>query len=151
MPTMSNKVAVQGCTCAKLRRLTRRVTAVYDRVMAPMGMTVTQYSLLSQLRRLDGQSLSQIAAQLDMERSSLTRTLKPLLDVAYVEVRGSTTDARARCVHLLPAGRAARDRMQAHWLTAQQQINALLGEAETARLHDWIDDHLPRFRPAEDR
>lgn len=147
---MPSHPIVQGCTCAKLRRLTRRVTAVYDRLMAPLGMTVTQYSLLSQLRRLDGQSLSQIAAQLDMERSSLTRTLKPLVDAGYAELRASASDARARCVHLLPAGRAARERMRPHWQAAQQQVNALLGEAETARLHDWIDEHLPRFRPAED-
>ena len=147
---MSTPVIAQGCTCAKLRRLTRRVTAVYDRLMVPQGMTVTQYSLLSQLRGLDGQSLSQIAAQLDMERSGLTRTLKALVDAGYVELRASSSDARARCVHLLPAGRAARERMRPHWQAAQQQVSELLGETETARLHHWIDEHLPRFRPAED-
>lgn len=142
--------AVQGCTCAKLRRLTRRITAVYDRVMVPQGMTVTQYSLLSQLRRLDGQSLSQIAAQLDMDRSSLTRTLKPLAEAGWVELRTSPLDARARSVHLSPAGLAERQRMFPHWQNAQHQVNALLGEASTAQLHDWIDGYLPRFRPAED-
>ena len=35
--------------------------------MVPQGMTVTQYSLLSQLRGLDGQSLSQIAARFSVE------------------------------------------------------------------------------------
>lgn len=147
---MSEVVTVQGCTCAKLRRLTRRVTAVYDRLMVPQGMTVTQYSLLSQLRHLGGQSLSQIAAQLDMERSGLTRTLKPLVDAGWVALRASPSDARARTVHLTTAGAAERQRMRPYWLDAQQQVNALLGEAETAHLHDWIDKHLPRFRPAED-
>ncbi len=150
MRAMQSSQAVRGCTCAKLRRLTRRVTAVYDRVMVPQGMTVTQYALLSQLRRLDGQSLSQVAEQLDMDRSSLTRTLKPLVDAGWVQLRALPHDARARGVHLLPAGLAARDRMQPYWQAAQQQVNTLLGETETARLHDWIDEHLPRFRPAED-
>lgn len=141
---------VKGCTCAKLRRLTRRVTAVYDRVMVPQGMTVTQFSLLSQLRRLDGQSLSQIAAQLDMDRSSLTRTLKPLTEAGWVELRPSTRDARARSVHLSAAGLAERQRLLPHWQQAQSQVIALLGETQTALLHGWIDDHLPRLRPAED-
>jgi DNA-binding MarR family transcriptional regulator len=144
------RTAVQGCTCAKLRRLTRRVTAAYDRIMVPQGMTVTQYSLLSQLQHLEGQSLSQIAAHLDMDRSSLTRTLKPLVEAGWVALRASPLDARARSVHLSPTGQAERQRMFPHWQSAQQQVNALLGEANTAQLHDWIDDYLPRFRPAED-
>lgn len=142
--------SVQGCTCAKLRRLTRRVTAVYDRLLVPQGMTVTQYALLSQLRRQDGLSLSQIAAQMDMDRSSLTRTLKPLAAAGWVELRPSPSDARARSVHLSAAGLAARERLWPHWQRAQLQVNALLGEAETAQLHALIDTYLPRFRPAED-
>lgn len=141
---------VQGCTCAKLRRLTRRVTAVYDRLMTPQGMTVTQYSLLSQLRHLEGQHLSQLALALDMDRSSLTRTLKPLEQAGWIRLQSSSQDARARSVHLTDAGRAERERMRPYWLQAQQQVNTLLGETNTAALHGWIDEHLPRFRPAED-
>jgi len=141
---------IQGCTCAKLRRLTRRVTAVYDRVMVPHGMTVTQYSLLSQLRHLDGQSLSEIASQLDMDRSSLTRTLRPLADAGWVELTPKPGDARARGVRLTAAGRAERERMRPYWLEAQLQVQQLLGRPETARLHEWIDRYLPRFRPAEE-
>lgn len=143
-------ITVQGCTCARLRRLTRRVTAVYDRVMVPQGMTVTQFSLLSQLRRMDGHSLSQIAVQLDMDRSSLTRSLKPLAQAGWVELRTSASDARARSVHLSAAGLAARQRLLPYWQQAQLQVNALLGDAQTVQLHNWIDEYLPRFRPAED-
>lgn len=140
----------QGCTCAKLRRLTRRVTAVYDRVMVPLGMTVTQYSLLSQLRRLEGQSVSRIAHQLDMDRTSLTRTLAPLVALGWVEVRPSALDARVRCIHLSADGLAARQRMRPHWQAAQLQVNALLGDAEVAGFHRLLDDYLARFHPAED-
>ena len=40
-----------GCTCFRLRSLTRRVTQLYDQVLAPSGLTVTQYSLLAHARR----------------------------------------------------------------------------------------------------
>jgi DNA-binding MarR family transcriptional regulator len=143
-------VLVTGCTCARLRRLTRRVTAVYDRLMEPAGMTVTQFSLLSQLRRLDGLPLTRLAEALDMDRSSLTRTLRPMVEAGWVRLDADAHDARARCVRLTDLGLAERERLHPLWLSAQGQVNTLLGQADTAQLHDWIDHHLPLLRSAEE-
>jgi hypothetical protein len=60
-PSPSKLAAAGGCTCFKLRRLTRRVTAVYDRALSAAGIRVTQYSLLSHLRGLRGVPISQLA------------------------------------------------------------------------------------------
>ena len=76
----SETQSISGCTCFKLRRLTRRVTAVYDRALAAAGIRVTQYSVLGHVRRLKGASISELADALDMDRTTLTRNLKPLLD-----------------------------------------------------------------------
>ena len=35
-----------GCTCARLRKLSRRVTRIYDAHLAPQAIKVTQFSLL---------------------------------------------------------------------------------------------------------
>jgi hypothetical protein len=45
---------VSNCTCARLRRLTRRMTALYDRELAQTGLRLTQYSLLATLRGKEG-------------------------------------------------------------------------------------------------
>ena len=37
------------CTLFRLRRTTRRITQIYDRHLAPLGLRVTQYSLLGSL------------------------------------------------------------------------------------------------------
>src|ERR671927_476049 len=100
----AESLARSGCTCFKLRRLTRRVTAVYDRALSAVGMRVTQYSLLAQLRRLRGLSMSQLAEALDMDRTTLTRNLKPLLEAAWVEIQPSDQDARIRLVRITAAG-----------------------------------------------
>src|SRR5262249_53134931 len=111
-PAGEAPAAPRGCTCFRLRRLTRRVTAVYNRALAPTGMRVTQYSLLLSLRGGAPIALSQLADVLDMDRTTLTRNLKPLTDAGWVEVERSPDDARVRLVTLTASGaeqlRAAR-------------------------------------------
>ena len=46
---MSVPKPTSGCTCYRLRKLTRRITQHYDTRLAPSGLRVTQYSLLAHL------------------------------------------------------------------------------------------------------
>src|SRR4029453_4442234 len=101
--------AIHGCTCARLRRLNRRMTAVYDRALAPLGLRVTQYSLLSSLRRARRMTLTELATLLDMDRTTLTRNPKPLGDAGWVDVHTDAIDTRARRAQLTAAGAARLD------------------------------------------
>jgi DNA-binding MarR family transcriptional regulator len=136
-----------GCTCSKLRRLTRRVTAVYDRALAAAGMRVTQYSLLACLRGSHGIPMSQLAEALDLDRTTLTRNLKALLESGWVEVRAGPQDARIRLVHITAAGEAQWQAARAFWRQAQSEVTAAIGPANLAGLHDALDRYLPLFRP----
>jgi len=40
---------VAGCSCLRLRRAARRVTALYEEILAPSGLTIAQVGLLSYL------------------------------------------------------------------------------------------------------
>jgi DNA-binding MarR family transcriptional regulator len=141
--------APRGCTCFKLRSLNRRVTAVYDRALAPAQMRVTQYSLLAQLRRLGGASMSALADAMEMDRTTLTRNLKPLLEAGWIEVALSEQDARVRTVRLTAAGEAQFQTARAHWRRAQSEVNATVGAADLSLLHELIERCLPLFRPAD--
>lgn len=140
----------QGCTCARLRRLTRRITAVYDRELAAEGLRVTQYSLLSVLKRAagaDGMPVTELAARMDMDRTTLTRNLKPLIDQDYAALAPDAQDRRVRRALLTPRGLQALEAARPHWLRAQQEVNRTLGEATVAQLHHWLDEVTPAFRP----
>jgi DNA-binding MarR family transcriptional regulator len=138
-----------GCTCFKLRRLTRRVTAVYDRALAAAGIRVTQYSVLGQLRRLRAASMSELADALDMDRTTLTRNLKPLLDAGWVEVQAAAGDARRHDVHITAAGEAQFQVARTYWRRAQAEVTAAIGERDLSVLHELVDRYLPYFRPAD--
>jgi DNA-binding MarR family transcriptional regulator len=142
------RIALRGCTCFKLRRLSRRVTAVYDRALAAAGMRVTQYSLLGHLRGLTGIPMSELAALLDMDRTTLTRNLKPLVEAGWVDVRSSDDDARVRLVQLTSVGEERWNAARAFWRQAQDEVNTTIGADGLTALHQMLDSYVPLFRPA---
>lgn len=141
---------VSGCTCFRLRRLTRRVTQHYDRALAPAGLRVTQFSLLSALERDVRGSIpmSELATLLDLERTTLTRNVAPLVERGWVEVIGGA-DARSRDVRITTDGRAARAAAIPYWRAAQDGLEQLLGKGRTAILHELLDDTLGRVRSGD--
>lgn len=130
-----------GCTNFKLRRLTRRVTRHYDRIVGAAGLKTTQYSLLSHLVSLGPVRPGELAERMDMDASTLTRNLQPLVAQGWAEV-GPGADGRTRCVAATAAGRAKRAEAQRAWQRAQLALNERLGEAKVAQLHTLIDECL---------
>ena len=59
----------------------------------------TQYSLLSHLARLEPVRPGDLAAEMEMDASTLTRNLRPLMRQGWVEV-GPGDDGRSRLVTL---------------------------------------------------
>src|SRR5271170_7584973 len=66
------------CNCLALRQATRHVTQFYDQCLAPAGLRTTQFSILARLRRLGPVTISALAADLVMDRTTLGRNLQPL-------------------------------------------------------------------------
>ena len=146
-PSATGKTArIGGCTCSKLRRLTRRVTAVYDRALSGAGMRVTQYSLLAHVRGLRGVAMSELAEMLDMDRTTLTRNLRPLIEAGWIEVKPSAEDTRIRLVHITPSGETQWQAARVFWRQAQREVSSTIGSAGVAELHRMLDSCVPLFR-----
>ena len=127
-----------GCSSLKLRQLSRRVSQHFDRIVRGAGLKTTQYSLLSHIVKLGPVRPGELAAQMEMDASTLTRNLQPLVAQGWVVV-GPGDDGRSRFVTVTDAGRAKRAQAQREWKRAQLALNARLGEARVARLHALID------------
>ena len=135
---LSAPPAPTGCSSFKLRQLSRRVSQHFDHIVGAAGLKTTQYSLLSHIVKLAPVRPGELAAQMEMDASTLTRNLRPLVDQGWVLV-GAGADGRSRCVTITPAGRAKRVEAQREWKRAQTALNARLGVASVARLHTLID------------
>ena len=142
-------VRAVGCTCFHVRRLARRVTQFYDRALAPCGLRVTQFSLLTCLLRRP-RAMQELADALDMDRTTLTRNLKPLLAARLVALEAGEDDARLRVVQLTAAGRARHGEASSLWQRAQADIDASWGRAQVASLHRLCAELTATFHPDRD-
>src|SRR5580765_3902141 len=67
-----------ACSCFAARRTARTITQHYEQHLKPTGLTATQFTLLALLAIGGPQPLSRFAGQLGAERTTLTRSLRPL-------------------------------------------------------------------------
>ncbi len=134
-------VSPRGCSSQKLRQLSRRVSRHFDRIVSGAGLKTTQYSLLSHIARLEPVRPGDLADQMEMDASTLTRNLQLLVAQGWVVV-GPGADGRSRFVTATAAGRAKRADAQRDWKRAQLAFNARIGEERVARLHALIDECL---------
>ena len=137
----------QGCTNFKLRRITRLVSRHYDAQLAASGLKTTQYSLLSTVLARGPIRPVDLAEAMDVDASTLTRNLKPLIDAGWLTL-SEGADARSRLIALTDAGRAKRAEAKALWQVAQRKINELLGAAQVAALHALLDQSLAQLQQA---
>jgi DNA-binding MarR family transcriptional regulator len=135
-----------ACTGARLRRLTRRVTVFYEQHLRTVGLRLTQYSLLAHLDT-EPQRLLALAERLEMDRTTLTRGLKPLLAAGWI-VQTSGRDARQRLLALTPSGLEQRARAQTVWAHAQRELEAVMDRAFVAELNQTLEEALVRLKPA---
>ena len=136
-----------GCSSFKLRQLSRRVSQHFDHIVGVAGLKTTQYSLLSHVMRLGPVRPSDLATEMEMDASTLTRNLQPLVKLGWLEV-GPGDDGRSRFVTLTDAGRVKRAEAQREWKRAQLAFNAQMGEERVARLHEVIDECLAAMNDA---
>ncbi len=131
----------RGCTHLKLRQANRRVTRHYEAHLGPTGLKITQYSLLSHVVKLGPVQAGVLAAALQMDASTLSRNLQPLLRQGWLRAAPGA-DARCRVIEATPEGHAQRAQAQKAWKDAQQALNRRLGVARVAALHALLDDCL---------
>jgi DNA-binding MarR family transcriptional regulator len=131
------------CACSQVRRLARKISSLYDAVLAPENLTITQYSLLANIARAGQLGHTALADKLGMERTTLTRNLRPLARAKLVVV-ASGLDRRQHLLQLTATGKRKLYRSLPLWEEAQrrflshfgsksiQDLRVLLGSAESA-------------------
>lgn len=109
------------CACFAVRRAARVITQHYDRALRPSGLRVTQFTLLTMLSLGGPLPLSRVAERLGMERTTLTRNLKLLLDAGLIGVEHGD-DRRVRTVFITPKGHRAAVAALPDWRRAQRDV-----------------------------
>ena len=126
------------CLATRVRQLSRIVTRVYDDAMRPLGITASQYTLLTQLASRDGITAVEIGHELDIEKSTLSRNLKRLLALGHL-VMDPPAGRRGRGLHLTPKGQAVLKNAYPIWQDAQRRATARMGPESRTVLDGLLD------------
>jgi DNA-binding MarR family transcriptional regulator len=121
------------CTCTDIRRAARKLTSLYDGALAPVGITITQYSILASIGRAGALCHTVLAEKLGMDRTTLTRNLAPLIEAKWIVV-DSGEDRRQRWLHLTEAGKKKLKRCLPLWENVQNQFVSEIGAQQLQEL-----------------
>jgi DNA-binding MarR family transcriptional regulator len=124
------------CNCTSLRKASRRVSQLYDAILAPCGLRVTQRAILSHIARSGTPSVGALAADLVLDRGALAHNLKPLERDAYVRQDVDPRDRRNRVISLTAEGRAKLRESELLWARAQKKFDKAYGSTAAATLRD---------------
>jgi len=126
----------------------RRVAAHYDAEVGKTGLKGTQYSLLSYVVKLGPIRPVDLAREMGIGPSTLSRNLRPLIDAGFID-QGVGPDQRSRLVSATAAGREKRHEAQRRWRVAQEGINRALGPRRVVQLHALLDECMALLAPAD--
>jgi DNA-binding MarR family transcriptional regulator len=121
------------CICAQVRRVARKLSSLYDTFLSPEGLTITQYSLLANIGRAGELSHSVLAEKIGMDRTTLTRNLRPLTKAKWVAA-ASGKDRRQHLLQVTAAGKRKLVRSWPLWEEAQRQLLSQIGSQSMQEL-----------------
>ncbi|MBC3796072.1 MarR family transcriptional regulator [Acetobacterium paludosum] len=125
------------CNCLNMRRASQAITEIYDHYLVPSQISISQFSILKHIHAMEPVSVSALAAEIRLDRTTLVRNLKPLehLDLIH-DIAQPGTRNRQLCLTI--KGKEKMEQAHVYWNQAQAQIEAQLGQEDSQILQDLL-------------
>ncbi|WP_427912920.1 MarR family winged helix-turn-helix transcriptional regulator [Ramlibacter sp. MMS24-I3-19] len=130
--------AAHPCYSLAVRQAGRWITQLYDQHLAEVGLTSSQYGVLSHVDRLGPVGLAALAQAMVMDRTTLTRNLAPLERAGLVEIVAGEGDRRRKDLRLTPSGSEKLRAARPHWRRAQAAFEKHFGSDDAAALRSLL-------------
>ncbi|MCG3651355.1 MarR family winged helix-turn-helix transcriptional regulator [Aliarcobacter butzleri] len=123
----SKKISI--CHCTNMRQISRKITNIYDEFLKLSNLNVTQYSLLSNLKRVQPIKMNDFSKVVKLDRTTLVRNLKPLINLSLIEIK-SIDKSKAQLLELSQKGIELQNEGYKYWQKAQEYIEQTINHAE---------------------
>ena len=127
------------CYCTAVRQLTRRVTAIYDKALAPLGIGAAQFSIMRTLERAGSITATELGQLIDLDRSTVSRNIRVLEREKIVRVEPSDMDHRGMAIALTSKGTRLLAEGACLWNQAQENLRTRIGGATADALLKVLD------------
>jgi DNA-binding MarR family transcriptional regulator len=131
----------RDCTCLRVRQASRVLTRVYDEALRPLGVQSSQLTLLVAVAEFgeSGASLGALADALVMDRTTLTRNVRPLEKSGWLRIARAPEDRRSRIALLTRSGERLIEAALPLWERAQKHVYQALGARDTEALRTELE------------
>src|SRR5258706_13148558 len=126
MPTVTPP-GPEDCNCFAVRSAARHVTQLYDQLLAPVGLRVTQFSILAKLKRRGPLTINALAEDMVMDRTTLGRNILPLERDGLISIEPTASDRRAKELRLTKAGEKRLQAALKGWSQAHARFETRFG------------------------
>ena len=136
---MARRIANE-CPGLRLRQASRVVAKIYDDALRPSGLQISQLPVLTALAIFGekGATMQALAQVVVMDRTTLTRSVKPLEKAGLLLVARAPDDARARVLVLTRAGERALEEAFPLWEKALKRVRSELGPSAVSELQEQL-------------
>lgn len=128
----------------------RAITRAYDDALRSTGLRATQISVLAAIGARGALSIKSLADSLAMERTTLTRNLRPLEERGYVALAPEGRH-RSRVLTLTRSGRSALADALPLWENAQRTTKERLGSQRWRGVQEALQELTQEHHSTPDR
>lgn len=123
-----------SCLCLAAQRAARVLARRFDALFAPLGITNGQFSMMCALMGTWGPKLSELAAFLAMDQTTVTAAVRTLERKGFLALVADAADGRVRRPRLTDAGRAVVVRAIPLWRAEHAAVQAEVRGADAREL-----------------
>lgn len=117
---------------------TRVVTQLYDKLLQPTGLKITQYSMLANIAHYQAVSISRLGDILRLDQTTVTRNIRLLKEQDYVQLTKDTQDARSKNITLTDKGFAKLNEARPIWQAIQRRVIDDIGIEKYTDFYDTL-------------
>jgi len=130
------------CMIARARLISRVVTGIFDDELRPFGLVSSQHTLLGSILRMGMATRAEIGRANHIDRSTLTRNLKVMMDAGWIEEVPDQAHGRQRPLRLSKAGEELYFSSIPAWRAGQKRTAKMLGPSGASAIKAVADDIL---------
>ena len=132
----------ETCMIARTRLISRVITNIFDEELRPLGLQSSQHILLNSIMRKGSATRAEIGRANHLDRSTLTRNLKVMLEAGWIEEVAEQAHGRQRPLRLSRLGEELLFSSIAAWRAGQARAAKVLGQAGMDAIKQVADEIL---------
>ncbi len=137
--------AATTCACFNFRKASRAVTQLFDEALQPTGLRSTQFVILVSIFLDEPATVPAMAKKMVMDRTTLSRNLKPLEAAGLIE-SGPSTGGRTKLYRVTADGQKLAAEALPLWRSAQERFVAQIGQRKWGSMIDSLSSAIDAAR-----